>query len=154
MLPDGPPRLRHKSHFPLVSNRENADFMPRNHKAIQGDVSAVPIGDDQFAKVAFNPPPYQGMRSQVFNRGLDGRHGALRGMRILGAQRLKRAFDVIERAPRVDYLRHGLGRAAVSSCARRCIHACTSSARYSSPLPSISASAARASLIRLRICSS
>ena len=111
-----------------MSNGQNSDFITRNHKSVQGDVSGVPVGDDQFAQVSLEAPANERMRSEVFNGGLDCGRG-LRGSRILVTQKLKCAFDVLERARRVDYLRHGLGRAAVSSCARRVIHACTSSAR-------------------------
>jgi hypothetical protein len=112
-----------------MSNGQNSDFITRNHKSVQGDVSGVPVGDDQFAQVSLEAPANERMRSEVFNGGWDCGHGGLRGSRILVTQKLKCAFDVLERARRVDYLRHGLGRAAVSSCARRVIHACTSSAR-------------------------
>lgn len=47
-----------KSHFPLVSNGENANFIDRNHKAVQGDVSGLAVGNDQFAQFAFKPPAY------------------------------------------------------------------------------------------------
>ena len=122
-------RLRQKSYFPLVSDCQNAHFILRDDKSIQGHVSGVAIGNDQFAQIPFNAPPHQRVRGEVVDRGLNGRHGAPRSCRILVAQKLKCAIDVIESARRVNYLRHGFGRAAVCSSASRFIQACTSSAR-------------------------
>lgn len=83
----------------------------------------------QLAQFTFHSPSNQGMCGEVVNGGLDCRHGACGRRGGFIAQKRKGTFDVIERARRINYLRHGFGRAAVSSCARRPIQACTSSAR-------------------------
>ena len=116
------PRLRQKSYFPLVSNCQNAHFVLRDHESIQGQVSGAAIGNDQFAQIPFNAPPNERVRGEVVDRGLNRCHGASRGCRILVAH-LKVAFDVIQSARRIGYLRHGLGRAAVCSTASRFIQA-------------------------------
>ncbi len=82
------------------------------------------------------------MRLQIVDGRLDRDDCVRGGGRIVRAQKLERAFDVEQRSRGVDYLRHGFGRAAESSTASRFIQACTSSARYTSPDFSISASAA------------
>jgi hypothetical protein len=47
---------------------------------------------------------------------------------VFVAQILKSAFEMLQRTCRIDYRRHGFGRAGASSAARRCIQACTSAA--------------------------
>jgi hypothetical protein len=50
-------------------------------------------------------------------------------LRTLAPKELKGAFDLTEAARRINYRRHGLGRAVGSATAKRLIQACTSSAR-------------------------
>ena len=78
-----------------MPNRQNADFVARNHESIQGDVSGVSVGDNQFTDFAFDSPPYQGVRGEVLHCGLDRGDGAPRCIRIFVTQELKSAFDMI-----------------------------------------------------------
>src|SRR5688500_11009894 len=94
------------------------------------------------------------MGGEVLNRRADSCRAGDGHLGILFPKKLHCALDVFDRVRRIDYLRHGLGRGLATPCARRSAHACTSSARYTSPVRSISASAAKASFTRLRICSS
>ncbi len=59
----------------------------------------------------------------------DGVYSIPRGIRVLAPQELECVLQVIERSRRIDYRRHGLGRAAPGLLASRSIQACTSSAR-------------------------
>jgi hypothetical protein len=85
-----------KPNFPLVPDRENANFVARDHKPIQPDVTGMTVRNDQFAQFAFEAPPYQRVSGEVLDRRLDCRHGALCGVRVFVAQELESALDVIE----------------------------------------------------------
>ena len=78
-----------------MSNGENSDFVARNYKPIQSNVSRVPIGNNQLAKFAFKAPPNQRMRREVVNRRFYRLDSAQRCIGIFVSQELKSAFDVI-----------------------------------------------------------
>jgi len=78
-----------------MSNGENADFVVRNYKPIKGDISGVPVGNNQLAQFAFDAPPNQGMRGEIINRRLDSLDSAQRCIGIFVSQELKSAFDVV-----------------------------------------------------------
>ncbi len=44
-------KLGQESNFPLVADGQDADFVARDHKSVQGDVSRVAVRNDQFAQV-------------------------------------------------------------------------------------------------------
>jgi hypothetical protein len=122
-------QLRKESQFPLVSNCQDTYLIARNHKSIQGNVSRLPVGNNQLAQFAFDAAAYQGMHYEIVNRRLDRGSCVQRGVRIPVTHKLKCALDMIKSARRIDYLRHGFGRATDSPSASRLIQACTSSAR-------------------------
>jgi len=76
-------------------NGENADFVARNYKPIQTDVSRMPIGNNQLAQFALKAPPNQRMRGEVADCRLDRLDSAQRCIGIFVSQELKSAFDVI-----------------------------------------------------------
>ena len=68
------------------------------------------------------------MWGEIFDRALDGRDCPHRRNGIRIAMKLKGALDVFQSARRIDYRRHGFGRAGASPLASLVIQACTSSA--------------------------
>ena len=70
----------------------------------------------------------QRVSSEIIDCRADGCHGVGSRIRVFVAQISKGAFEVFQRTCRIDYRRHGFGRAGASSVARRCIQACTASA--------------------------
>ena len=79
-----------------MANRENADFVARDDKSIQCDVSGMSIGNDQLAQVPFHLAAYQRMSGEIVDRRLNGGNGVLCGIGIFVAQRKKCALDVIQ----------------------------------------------------------
>src|ERR1700730_12811681 len=124
-----PGRLWLKTQFPLMPNRQNAYLILGSHESIQGDIARLTVGNDQLAQFTFHAPADQGVRGQDLDGRLDRRDCVQRGARVLVTEKLKRTVNVIQRARRVDYLRHGFGRATASRTASRLIQACTSSPR-------------------------
>jgi hypothetical protein len=55
MLPMVMGRLGLEAYFALVTNCEDADFIGGNDKAIEGNVSGMTIGNNQFAQFTFDP---------------------------------------------------------------------------------------------------
>lgn len=100
-----------------------------------------------------NAPPQQRVCPEVLDRRADGIVGCCCSLGVLCAQDLERSLQVSQRACGVDDRRHGFGRSVTVPRARRATHACTSSARYTSPVRSISASVLMASLTSLCITS-
>ena len=119
---------RLKAQFPLVTEGEDAHLLSCNHKSIQGDVTGSPIGNDQFAHFARDAPADQRVSGEIIDCRADGCHGVGCSIGMFVAQISKSVFEVFQRTCRIDYRRHGFGRAGASSAARRCIQACTSSA--------------------------
>ena len=119
---------RPKAQFPLVTEGEDAHLLSCNHKSIQGDVAGTPIGNDQLAQLAGDASADQRVSGEIVDCRADGSHGVGSSIRVFVAQISKRAFEVFQRTCRIDYRRHGFGRAGASSAVRRCIQACTSSA--------------------------
>jgi hypothetical protein len=146
--------LWQKSQFSLMAKGQNSHLVPGYHESIEGDITRLAVGNNQLAQFALDAPADKRVRRQIIDGRLNCCYGVQSGRWVLVAQELKRALDMLKRSCRIDYLRHGLGREVCPSTASLLIQACTSSARKTSPDFSISASAARASLIKLRICSS
>lgn len=117
------PSSRQKAQLALVPNGQDAHFILRNHEPIQGEVPCVPIGNDQLAQLTFDSPTDQWMRPEAINGRLDGCNRIQCRARVFLTQELERALYLVERTRRIDYLRHGLGRAADSLVARRFIQA-------------------------------
>lgn len=114
---------RQKAQLALVPNGQQANFILRYHEPIQGEVPCLSIGNDQLAQFTFDSTTDQGMRPEVINGRLDGCNHIKCRPRVFLSQELERALYVVERPRCIDYLRHGLGRAADSSVARRFIQA-------------------------------
>ena len=126
--PAGPPS-RHVADFPLMAESEHANLIARYQIAVEGDVPRPAVRNDELAKFAVHAASEKRMCGQTIYCRLDRCNRRQRGCLVLIAQKLECARDVIERARRIDYRRHGLGRFAVSPRARRSIQAWTSSAR-------------------------
>ena len=88
------------------------------------------------------------MCGQTRNSRLDRGCGATGSGWISCREEFERALEILQCASRVNYRRHGLGRGLFCPVANRSSQACTSSARYISPVRSTSASALRASLTK------
>jgi hypothetical protein len=63
------------------------------------------------------------MRGKIIDRRADCHYGADCCTRVLVTQELECTLDVIERSRRINYLRHGFGRAADESAASLLIQA-------------------------------
>ena len=90
-----PGRLGLKTQFPLVTNRQNAHLILGSHESIQGDIARLTVGNDQLAQFTFYAPAHQGMPGQDLDGRLDRRDCVERGARIVVAQKLKCAVNVI-----------------------------------------------------------
>ena len=88
---------------------EHTHFITLHQEPIQRDVTGGTEGNHQLANVVFDAAPHQRMRSEIFNRRLNHR-------RVHGVGRL---LQLLERRRRIDYLRHGLGRASSEPFASR-----------------------------------
>jgi hypothetical protein len=103
--------LRDEPDFPLVPERQDPDLVLRHDEAIQGDVAGLAVRDHQFPDVAREPAAEQGMESEDPHGRTHGLGGRKRGVRILARKQLEGSLQVREGARRMDYRRHGLGRA-------------------------------------------
>ena len=112
-----------------MADREETHLIAKYHEPIERHVTRPPVGNDQLAQFAFEPPADQRVRRKAVDGGSNRRSRLLRGRRVLITQQLQCALDAIERSQCVNYLRHGLGRAVDSPAASLLIQACTSSAR-------------------------
>lgn len=81
-----------------MSDRQDADFIERDDKAIKRDVARLPVGDDQFPQLSFDSSADERMRGQILDRRTNRGDGVKRRVRILVAQELKGALDVIQSA--------------------------------------------------------
>jgi len=98
-----------------MAKRQDAHFVFRNDKSVQGHIARLTIGNDQLAQLAFDTPAHQWMSGQMIDRRTDGIDGTEGCSRVLVTQELEGPLEVIERSCRIDYLRHGFGRAAEGS---------------------------------------
>lgn len=80
-----------------MANCQDSYLFSRNHKAVKGDVTRLPVGNDQLPQLALHAATYKRVRGQVINRRLNRRHCVRRSIRIFVCQELKRAFDMIQR---------------------------------------------------------
>jgi hypothetical protein len=103
--------LWHESNLPLMPDRQHTHFVLRHDEPVQRDVPRLPEGNDEFANVAVYTPSQQWMRDEVLDGRTDGTGGCDGHVRVLARKQAKGALEVRERPCRVDYRRHGLGRA-------------------------------------------
>ena len=106
-----------------MANGQDADFVSRDEESVQRNVTRLTIRNDQFPQFALDAPAHQWMGGKAADRRADCFDGADRSSRILVTQELERTLNVIERSRRIDYLRHGFGRAADGSAASLLIQA-------------------------------
>lgn len=117
---------RGKPEFTLAANGQHPDFIPRNDKPVQGNVTRSSVGNDQLTDLAFPSPTQQRVMRKVINCGGYGLDSICRRARTFAAQKFKSTLQMSECARRIDYRRHGLGLATGPPLARRSIQACTS----------------------------
>ena len=90
--------LRQEPQLALAANSQDADFISRDHEPVQGNVTRLTIGNDQFAQLALDAPADQWMGGKADDRRADCLDGADRSIRVLVAQDLERTLNVIERS--------------------------------------------------------
>lgn len=112
-----------------MANREDPDFLPCVSEAVERDEASRAEGDHELTDIGVDPTPCERVLREQGDRRRDRTHGPLGRRRILPPEEIEALLQVIERAPCVDYRRHGFGRAAREPFASLCIQACTSSAR-------------------------
>jgi len=103
----------------LVSNSKDSDLILQRQKAIQGNVPSLSVGDYQLSQFALDATTDQWMISEYFDALANGRSSQSGGIRIDVGPIFERAFEIIERIGRIDYLRQGVGRLAPGFCASR-----------------------------------
>src|SRR5215468_1260289 len=94
------------------------------------------------------------MPGQHRDRRLNRLGGRFRNLGTLRGEELEGSLQVQQGIAGIDYLRHGLGRAPFLPRASRPNQACTSCAAYTSPVSSMSRSAASASRTNASMLSS
>lgn len=77
-----------------MADCQNPYLFSRNHKAVQGDVTRLPVRNNQLPQLAFHAAAYKRVRGQIINRRLNCRHRVERSVWILVSQELKRALDM------------------------------------------------------------
>jgi uncharacterized delta-60 repeat protein len=107
----------------LMAQRQHADLVPRRNEPVERDVSRPPERDHQLTKPIATDSPDQRMRRKHLDRRRDRpcRRGSRLG--VVLREEGERALEVGQRVRRVDYPRHGLGRAGLWPCASRAIQA-------------------------------
>ncbi len=113
-----------------MPDRKHPHFILRYYESVQRDVTSLAVGDHEFPNLAVDTATEKRVRGQVLDGGTDRTCSRERGLRVLGYQELECAHAVGQCARRIDYRRHGFGRAASWPRARRSTQACTSSERY------------------------
>ena len=115
--------LGQETHLLLVAQRENANLIPRDDKAVERYVAGLSVGNDQLPDLALNTAPNERVRGEVFNSRLNGNHGSGSRTGILVAEELEDPLDVLQGSSGINYRCHGFGFAAASTLARRPIQA-------------------------------
>ena len=111
-----------------MAKREDAHLVVRDQEAVQGDVAGSSVRDDELAQFAVDAPAGERVRGQVLDRRLNRQRRIAPGRGSGARHRPDRGRNVVERAGRIDYRRHGFGRGSAAG-ASLAIQACTSSAR-------------------------
>lgn len=113
LIPSSPfIRLNRIIQLTLVPDGENADQFLLGQEAIKRDIAGFAVGNDQLAHVPFDTSAYQGVIRQDFYGIADGGRRRYRRAWVVLGKEIKYALDVGKRVLRIDYLRHGFGRAA------------------------------------------
>jgi len=89
---------RDEADLALVTDGEDSDFVLRYQEAVQRDVTRRAVRNHQFADVAVNASPQQRVCSEVLDRRADRIRSGDCSLRVLFAQKLERALQVIQRA--------------------------------------------------------
>ena len=95
-----------------MSDREQPYLVLRDDEPVQRDVPRLAMGNHEFPNVAVHAPPEQRVRGEVLDSRADGRGRRNRSVRVLACQELEGALEVGQCPRRIDYRRHGFGRAA------------------------------------------
>src|SRR5512135_1015681 len=105
-------RLWNETDLTLMSDREHPHLVLRNDESVQRDVPRLAVGDYELPNIAVHAPPEQ----RVHGQAIDGRADSVgrpdSRFRILACQVLEGALEVGQCPRRIDYRRHGFGRAA------------------------------------------
>jgi len=109
-----PPRAtsRYQADLPLVPDREHPHLVLRDDEPVQRDVTRLAVGNQELPDVAVHAPPEQRVRGQGPDGGANGRSRRDCCIRVLACQEPERALEVGQCPRRMDYRRHGFGRAA------------------------------------------
>lgn len=104
--------LWHETDLPLMPDREHPYLVLWDDESVQRDVPRPAEGNHEFPNVAVHAPPEQRVRGQVFDGRADGLGRRDCRVRVLACQEPEGALEVGQRPRRIDYRRHGFGRAA------------------------------------------
>ena len=86
--------LWQKPQFSLVAKRQNAHLVAGYHEAIEGYITRLAVGNNQFAQFAFDAPAHERVCREIIDGRLNCRYGVQSSCRILVAQKLKCMLDV------------------------------------------------------------
>lgn len=95
-----------------MSDREHPHLGPRDDESVQRDVPCLAEGNHEFPDVAMHAPSEQRVRGEVLDGRSDGSGRRDCRIRTRACQEPEGVLEVGECTPRVDYRRHGFGRAA------------------------------------------
>ncbi len=95
-----------------MPDRKHPHLVLRDDEPVQRDVPRLAVGNHELSNVAVHAPPEQRVRGQVFDGRADDRGRRDCCVRALACQELERALEVGQYPRRMDYRRHGFGRAA------------------------------------------
>jgi len=95
-----------------MSDRKHPDLILWDDESVQRDVARLAEGNHELSNVAVHAPPEQRVRSQVLDGRADGRGRRKCRVRVLACQELEGTLEVGQCPRRIDYRRHGFGRAA------------------------------------------
>ena len=84
----------------------------RDYEPVQRDVPRLAVGNHELPNITVYAPPEQRVRSQGLDGGADSRGRRDCHVRVLACQELESALEVGQYPRRIDYRRHGFGRAA------------------------------------------
>lgn len=95
-----------------MSDRKHPNLILWDDESVQRDVARLAEGNHELSNVAVHAPPEQRVRSQVLDGRADGRGRRNCRVRVLACQELEGSLEVGQYPRRIDYRRHGFGRAA------------------------------------------
>ena len=95
-----------------MPDRKHPHFILRDDESVQRDVARLAEGNHEFSNITVHAPPEQRVRGQALDRRADGPGGRDCRVRLLACQELEGALEVGQYPRRIDYRRHGFGRAA------------------------------------------